>query len=646
MTLWWLRSIWVANFLLVAGMPKIKDPAALCDPGLDAHIAGCKDANCQCSQFKRLFFTLASSLLLPNGNSWLWFSVSAKCSQSSSEEYMSQFRWRCLVCHGEGDTHGQARPGSDAKHGGRLLLCNLRHHENGDGHQRRVRRAMADKDEDDVEVISPSVELYKSLLEQFQGGRSPSQGYWCNGVFIGERKAIMMLYTLAEAVKQFHQEKVACATSMTLLRDERHARLHMRFRCCNDAMETYHGFLGQARDAEQSAIELTASTIKALKSFCTSFEDPPPGMFEGTGPVFHERLFNHACYIAEAVSCDSASNEVVAAWDMKNWTSAGLSSDLAACRLFPNLRFVLRDASHAARRVLSRPWKACPSLGKLMLLFVIGRNSLVQKINNSLDLRREYAACSTACAAEAPTSSVFTHLSAAKHRYESFASPLSKLVLGIEAMVMFACRLAAKRPRSADALHGAIFLLALTPLVLVLLGMMADAAAESLAFVRNLDDENARGGIVEISALVASYRERIWWLFGPDEGVLQVPGHTQWIREWLRKPHFWAAGSRSGCIGGCEVEGKTLEQGFAFMRAWLKLANMVLILFFNHATIKRAKLRKYVRTDGLLFRHDVKKNKKTKNDLPENLIIFELEPKNLNYISGKREFKTQIAKPY
>ena len=151
-----------------------------------------------------------------------------------------------------------------------------------------------------------------------------------------------------------------------------------------------------------------------------------------------------------------------------------------------------------------------------MLMMILGPTSLVQKIHHSLDLQRLYKECQSQCSGFGATSTVYQNLRAAKHRFETFAAPLSRLILGLEGMILFACKLAVLRRGESDEGLCLAFCLLLTPETLILLAMLADASLEALSFVRGLDTES--NGIVEISQLVEDFWNRIQWLYGEHEG--------------------------------------------------------------------------------------------------------------------------------
>ena len=66
--------------------------------------------------------------------------------------------------------------------------------------------------------------------------------------------------------------------------------------------------------------------------------------------------------------------------------SASLSPTQLA--LTPNLKFVIRDKTHASRRVIFRPWTADPFLQEVGWNMARGRASMARIIQNSNEIKR------------------------------------------------------------------------------------------------------------------------------------------------------------------------------------------------------------------------------------------------------------------
>ena len=82
-------------------------------------------------------------------------------------------------------------------------------------------------------------------------------------------------------------------------------------------------------------------------------------------------------------------------------------------------------------------------------------------------------------------------LSGAKHRYDSYAKPLGRCCLYLPAVLAMAQSVVDERGQATSEGRGCLRLLNfISEARLILLGMVADASDESLAFVRFLDDES------------------------------------------------------------------------------------------------------------------------------------------------------------
>ena len=134
-------------------------------------------------------------------------------------------------------------------------------------------------------------------------------------------------------------------------------------------------------------------------------------------PDFDEDMFCAICAKVEAISTDSAENEVAAGRDL---TLPG--------SFLPNLRYILRDSVHAARRVLTRPWQADEVLGYVMGFLFQWPDSIGQLVHHSRHMTTMFEESCKKCASE-NTSTTFRNLHTAKHRIESEITPPSRLAL-------------------------------------------------------------------------------------------------------------------------------------------------------------------------------------------------------------------------
>jgi hypothetical protein len=91
---------------------------------------------------------------------------------------------------------------------------------------------------------------------------------------------------------------------------------------------------------------------------------------------------------------------------------------------FPNANHLFRDAAHSARRLLSRLFVADKWMEYVFNFFMV----LCSIVQWSGDMRTLYTEC-TSASFDAAVSTTFTHMRAAKHRIESYLTPLSRCCL-------------------------------------------------------------------------------------------------------------------------------------------------------------------------------------------------------------------------
>ena len=153
--------------------------------------------------------------------------------------------------------------------------------------------------------------------------------------------------------------------------------------------------------------------------------------FLSLSPVPLAKFYQHMCTITEAISVDSASNELTSARELCSW-----HPDLGL-KFLSNCRFILRDVAHSARRILGRGFGADPVLEDTLGLFVHWKHSLGQMIHHSIDMQRLYVACCSAASSDSAVTTKFANMRSAKHRIETYTTPLSRCILNMSGLLPF-----------------------------------------------------------------------------------------------------------------------------------------------------------------------------------------------------------------
>ena len=328
-----------------------------------------------------------------------------------------------MICGDPQSRHGGG--GLDPSDVQTLKLSNLMQHHRSPRHLRNAAK-MGFGDSSGCDSKVPNTTMFKELLAAFQKGGAPSAGFVLPSGKISRLKAEKMLWCLHQANGDTTRRHLQIAECILLSRDERHGRLHLRTICCSEEdVEAYRAYLGQARDYNPDALGITQATVDVCKEACTSRAHCPTQ--SAVPPYFDEKLFGRMRHAAEGIAIDSAESEVVSARDMARAKIDGSEAD------FPNCIHILRDAAHSARRTLQRLFAADKVLDYTMQFFFL----LANMVQWSDDLRRLYSEC-TEKSDDAMVSTSFSHMRAAKHRIESWLTPLSRCCLDPEGHLMSA----------------------------------------------------------------------------------------------------------------------------------------------------------------------------------------------------------------
>jgi len=159
---------------------------------------------------------------------------------------------------------------------------------------------------------------------------------------------------------------------------------------------------------------------------------------------------------------------------------------------------------------------------------------------------------------------------AAKHRHETYLTPLSRCIMDPDALIGFAHKVSVIRKGQAPGKAMTTFLSTLRPEMLLLAAMMCDAGVEAFALIRFLDSEKVE--VADTCTEVENFMEHVQWLFGPEQGVLKIDGHTTFIMQWFRNGvHYLSVNGQLRAFGGSDFTDGQVSQCLAHLSAWVKL---------------------------------------------------------------------------
>ena len=343
---------------------------------------------------------------------------------------------------------------------------------------------------------------------------------------VPSRKAVKALQeVLVEKIREDKRSWLKQAGAVAILVDDRGAHKLIRFRC-DHGTSFKTGVLGVAhRDGgggvtplerwDDDFCEREAETImQVIKRFCTSSVH---GVDDG--------LFNHL------KEC------------MRVYVSDGCTAALKTGRVlkhthFRNIAMIVRDPAHAIRIAARDPLHAEERYGHFWTEMFDSKHALVRNVQSSDQLRAKLESCQDRVKEVLGSQggglrSILKHMSAAKQRFESFASPARRYCLMLNALALLLAVVASDsrkdkptRERAEKALES------MTPESIVLAGLTADYTAECLDFVRAFDRTNVDPAV--IASVRDSFVERMQALFMQGFAALEPPEDAHGDRTMLQ----------------------------------------------------------------------------------------------------------------
>ena len=502
------------------------------------HMVQCKLAPSSCS---RCCYTLrqhrwARRCRLPSGDTWL-------CSAESA----GAWGIGCRVCHRSGAKSAWARLAVANS----VQLCNVMAHASSASHQKAVAsflggrvpgRAMQPDG-------APPLSAFQAVRTHTISGQALNVPLPAVGT---GKKLRRMQYCLAEAKRVILRKRLASSHAIAIHQDARGKRLVVRFAAVTRQLRVLRGTLGQANHLR---LGLVGATRAILSRFCTAYWGAPQS---GVTARVNTALTSAIASKVEIFDADAAADEQAAGRALNN--------------LFPNLKALMRDVTHASRRITKRPWAADPVLAELMDRVVFGRHSITRIIETSEGFKGRFQEL-VQLVDDNPAKRLphrIRSLRAAKHRHESAQVPLARAVLYMDALLTLAEEILVRRRGEAVAAHALAFLEFIDERKLLLLALLADAGDEATQHLRFFDTE--RYDASEVARQCAQFQARIDSLF--LQGRVLRSGYTRVMLDRLRAPRTFFLGQAQiktiGVQGG--IGAAAVRDCLAHLQAWVRLA--------------------------------------------------------------------------
>eukprot|EP00974_Lingulodinium_polyedra_P002525 237057-Lingulodinium_polyedra.AAC.1 len=146
-------------------------------------------------------------------------------------------------------------------------------------------------------VHSPPADEFKQAAKDIAGG-APLGG-------LVRRK---LVWCVREAMKERDQQALMSARAIALFRDERKARLVVRYKAVGDDLSEFSGTLGQERDFGTGATNITAATQRIIARMCTRFGSARMCNSK-VEPIRLPQLLEHIRHTVMCITVDSAADE-------------------------------------------------------------------------------------------------------------------------------------------------------------------------------------------------------------------------------------------------------------------------------------------------------------------------------------------------
>ncbi len=232
---------------------------------------------------------------------------------------------------------------------------------------------------------------------------------------------------------------------------------------------------------------------------------------------------------------------------------------------------------------------ASSEIKTVMDMCVRGAGSPARLIQNSPELQRRFAAMCKAHAPDVCGDGEARNLRAAKHRFESYAAPMGRMVRLWPAYIRTAMACAIERQNDKAKRGCSVFLSWINPIDALTLGMLADASDESLCLTRFCDSKTMDPA--ELNSEIHHFIDRVEALFGEQECCFKVTSYTKMMVAHLSSPLLWILRGRHYSLG--RDAGPTREEQrtcLARMRCWLHLCKAELAAEFPDFAISKARL--------------------------------------------------------
>ena len=267
--------------------------------------------------------------------------------------------------------------------------------------------------------------------------------------FVKRTKFSRMRRVLAESARRWQHSQMLKAKSMTIMQDVRQKYLAAMFTASDSDLNCFSGLVGILDVSVffgNTAQNLATASMVLLENGCSTYD-------KKRRPQLNQKLLQHVLSVIEVFTADGAYDEQLAGKILKG---RRLGADWVELPRFPAMKVIVKDKSHAVRRLTSRGWACDPVLKRVNQDMILAKHSPTQLVRNSIPIAQVFSALvnrrqqAGRSVVNRPRCDTKVDLRAAKHRFESCQKPLGRFVINFPDMLLTMERVAHGRHGSKE----------------------------------------------------------------------------------------------------------------------------------------------------------------------------------------------------
>ena len=317
---------------------------------------------------------------------------------------------------------------------------------------------------------------------------------------MSQKKKDKVSWCLAEAIRDVIRDNLRKAIAIAVHQDAGNGRHCVYATTVGPDLRLTSQILGYTTQGSATGSDAIVDMDRIIvDAICTKRAGAPVGV--KAWRRLDKKLNSHVCNSVILFDADAAADEQRAGRQL-------------SFELFPNVRFRLKDKTHASRRLVSKPWEACPFISDAFNTVIQSFESVTRMIENSPSIKLMFNKYCKQNKTDDFDSSAVCSLSYSKDRFDSCSTPTRRFILCLDAIIATCVGLVHSR-EGRPTKRAEAFLRWLTaaegPERVLQLGMLADAFDECMAVTRALDTSGF--DVAEIPAVLDNFSFHLDVLF-------------------------------------------------------------------------------------------------------------------------------------